>query len=390
MCNTESKSCAYGECGTCKATAIPTLRLATNDALKFHQWATESISSDKDKKSIITVKKECTMTEDETLTAFQEWMVKFKSHLFNIRWQYRAYRELRENLLSHECLLHIDFSENYVCKYSDEVQSVHFGGSHQQATLHTGVLYTAQSPPLPFCSISPSRRHDPPAIWAHLHPVLDMIRERFPDVSCLHFFSDGPATQYRQKGNFFLLSSEPFRRGFNEVTWSFFEASHGKGTPDGVEGTLKRSADRLVCMGIDIPSAEMLYLKLKEQESAVQLFFTREDSVETKVHEMLQLPPLTAIKGTMRVHQVLSKQKGKILYRDVSCFCRRQQGVIDCPCYELKEAVLQEEEAQGKEMMRASRPEVFGADHVGRWVVVELWSTSTLELLLGWKMEIWR
>lgn len=245
------------------------------------------------------------------LTEFQDRMVKFRCHLFNIRWQYRAYRELRENLLSHECLLHIDFSENYVCQYSDEVQSVHFGGSHQQATLHTGVLYTAQNPPLPFCSISPSRRHDPPAIC--VHPVLDMIKTKFPEVSCLHFFSDGPATQYRQKGNFFLLSREPFKNGFQEVTWSFFEANHGKGAPDGVGGTLKRSADRLVCMGIDIPSAEMLYTKLKERESAVQLFFTREESVEAKVHEMLQVrvlfyprlvphPPIMAFQTCIDMH----------------------------------------------------------------------------------------
>ena len=37
---------------------------------------------------------------------------------------------------------HVDFSENYTCKCSDEVQSMHFGGSHQQASVHTGVYYT--------------------------------------------------------------------------------------------------------------------------------------------------------------------------------------------------------------------------------------------------------
>nr|CAI5865629.1 unnamed protein product [Callosobruchus analis] len=36
-------------------------------------------------------------------------------------------------------LVHIDFSENYVCKYSCEVQSAHFGGSKPQITLHTAV-----------------------------------------------------------------------------------------------------------------------------------------------------------------------------------------------------------------------------------------------------------
>lgn len=47
---------------------------------------------------------------------------------------------LRENLADNECLLHVDFSENYSCKYAQEVQSVLSGGSHQQAMLHTGLL----------------------------------------------------------------------------------------------------------------------------------------------------------------------------------------------------------------------------------------------------------
>ena len=35
----------------------------------------------------------------------------------------------------------IDFSENYYCKYSAEIQSVHFGASKKQISLHTGVFF---------------------------------------------------------------------------------------------------------------------------------------------------------------------------------------------------------------------------------------------------------
>ena len=90
------------------------------------------------------------------------------------------YRQIKLNLGDDVCLLHIDFSENYACKYNQEIQSVHFGGSHKQASLHTGVFYT-KGKTTPFCSISPSRQHDPPAIWAHLDPVLRLIREEHPD-----------------------------------------------------------------------------------------------------------------------------------------------------------------------------------------------------------------
>lgn len=40
-----------------------------------------------------------------------------------------------------EAMLHVDFSENYGCKYAAEVQSAHFGGSKPQISLHTSVLY---------------------------------------------------------------------------------------------------------------------------------------------------------------------------------------------------------------------------------------------------------
>lgn len=129
------------------------------------------------------------------MTQFQDRLFNTHGHIFNIRWQYSMYRKLRENLGPNECLIHVDFSENYSCQYAREIQAVHFGGSHKQATLHTGVLYVQAEPaPVPFCTISLSRRHDPPSIWAHLDPVLKMIQENHPNVSCLHFFSDGLAS----------------------------------------------------------------------------------------------------------------------------------------------------------------------------------------------------
>lgn len=39
---------------------------------------------------------------------------------------------------------------------------------------------------------------------------------------------------------------EPYEYDFKGITWNFFEASHGKGAPDGVGGALKKLADRIV------------------------------------------------------------------------------------------------------------------------------------------------
>lgn len=36
--------------------------------------------------------------------------------------------------------MHVDFSENYICKYASKIQTVHFGASHEHTMLHTGDL----------------------------------------------------------------------------------------------------------------------------------------------------------------------------------------------------------------------------------------------------------
>lgn len=70
------------------------------------------------------------------------------------------------------------YTENFSSKYSIEIQSVHFGSSHQHATLHTGVIYVGETQePTCFTSISPPKHKSPAPIWEHLyvpssvHPV---------------------------------------------------------------------------------------------------------------------------------------------------------------------------------------------------------------------------
>ena len=136
-----------------------------------------------------------------------------------------------------EAVLHIDFSENYACKLSTEIQSFHFGGSRRQATIHTAVLYTVHGTKS-YATLSDCLRHDEWAVWAHLEPILKELRKTFPQITTLHILSDGPVTQYRNKNNFYLLSTVPFLSAIKNVTWNYSEKSHGKGAPDGIGGTI--------------------------------------------------------------------------------------------------------------------------------------------------------
>ncbi|XDV16816.1 hypothetical protein PO909_016351 [Leuciscus waleckii] len=136
----------------------------------YMQWVTEDTKGQtKDNIETTfkkTVKKKVETTLDDLIELFNGMLVKFKRHAFNIRQQYRYSRELKRNMAENECIIHVDFSENYICKYASDIQAVQFGASLEQATLHTGVLYVGpDAEPVCFSTISPSRLKGPPAIW---------------------------------------------------------------------------------------------------------------------------------------------------------------------------------------------------------------------------------
>ena len=156
-CDVLKKECMYGECAECKDAILPSAydRVTSEDEIWCRQWATKSEERERKRKTPqddqvdgtekytthFTVKEEKYGTVAELADKFNDDLLKMKKHAFNIKRQYKMYREIRENLKDEEALLHTDFAEKYGCKYATELQSVHFGAGHQPAALHTGVCY---------------------------------------------------------------------------------------------------------------------------------------------------------------------------------------------------------------------------------------------------------
>ena len=258
---------------------------------------------------------------------FDSALRKLGKHVFNIRNQYRAIQEIKQNLADNEVRLHCDFSENYNLKYAANIQSCHFGASNQQATLHVGMVYL-KGQEFGFATVSGCRRHDPSAIWAHLSPIMKKVRQDHPAVDVVYFVSDGPTTQYRCKGNFFLMCTLPFDWGFTAVNWNFLAAGHGKGAADGIGGALKRKADRIVAEGRDLVDIGKLTTELSKNTS-IYVRHVSESDVDEIDAVLNAALPLRTLPGTMSVHQLIAHQKGELVFRKVSCVC---QG-FSCDCY---------------------------------------------------------
>lgn len=60
-------------------------------------------------------------------------------------------------------------------------------------------------------------------------------------------------------------------------TWNYFEAGHGKGITDGVGGTVKRTADRLVNEGKDIDCLDTLSLALEDNLRKIEIHVIKTD-----------------------------------------------------------------------------------------------------------------
>lgn len=167
-----------------------------------------------------------------------------------------------------------DFSENYCTKYETEVQAVHFGASKSQISLHTVVVYYTDGEEIvarSFCTVSDNLAHQAYAIWAHLDPILDLLSLEFPQTKTVHFFSDSPSSQYRNRKNLYLLKKIlpnhfPLHKFY---TWNYSEPGHGKGAVDGIGGALKRRADELVLHGNDITKASHLVDAFKSSKIKV-------------------------------------------------------------------------------------------------------------------------
>lgn len=168
--------------------------------------------------------------------------------------------------------------------------------------------------------MSENFNHNVPAIWAHLEPVMELLPRSVENV---HFLSDGPVTQYRNKDIFFdlarkLTDAYPNIRDF---TLNYREAGHGKGVPDGVGGTCKRTADKIVALGTDIATINDFAKELEKHCPGIYIFVVSQEEIDLqkKIFEDNQthIKPLV---GTLQVRGNAFKSD-KLYMKSLSCFC---------------------------------------------------------------------
>lgn len=298
----------------------------TQESVSYHQWQSrneERLINEKKKILRITSKNIMRSTKLDIAAEFFKQLPTFREHVRNIKHQYKQLRQKKEVLSQKELVVQIDFSENYCAKLHSEIQSMHFGANKKQLSLHTGVLYYRVESTLKtesFTTVSENLDHQCHAVWGHLIPILRQFVDKHPQIDTIHFFSDGPTSQYKNRFNLYLLVTilPEIVPNFKYTTWNFSESGHGKGPMDGVGGSLKRQADDFVLRGGDIVSASDFVTLFKESQTTVVL-------VDPKEIEVIKNSRLTQnvkkIPNITKLHQVVWEKNNRYLYlRELSCF----------------------------------------------------------------------
>ena len=353
-CDTGNISCLRRQCNACKDLTIPYF-INENKEITYSKWIT--VSSQVNGKTVKNVTKTTVAARShEAVDSFDKDFLAYLFHESIVIHQFRKIKELKIRLDEKEVLIHCDFSENYSMKYANEIQSFHFGGSRKQYTLHTVEIYykknsVSETASQSFCTLSEYNEHGPVAVWAHLQHVFEFIKKELPRVNVLHFLSDCPATQYRNRTLFYLFSRALQARFENLkiATWNYGAPGHGKGAPDGIGGCLKRTADRVVALGNDISDFRTFVEVLQTHTRRVRLAIVEEDDVTTLATMVPTKIP--AYVGSMKVHQVVfSASTPDILkMNSLSCFS----------CYDCEKYILGMHKLPSEANSEPSLPPVF-------------------------------
>ena len=253
--------------------------------------------------------------------AWEIELTKFRDHVFRVKRQFRMSRELKEHLPDNEVYVHMDFAENYACKTADEIQSAYWNSS--QVTLHPIVIYYRENKEIKHHSlvaISNTLVHASSTVVAILDKLYALQLPELQNVKHVHYWTDSPTSQYRNRYIFDLVLSHEERYG-SSATWNYFESGHGKGPCDGVGGTVKRMADQAVnAQKADIQDADD-FLSWAQTSSirGITFFFVKKSECEAQADHQKKCS-LQPVKGTMSLH-ACRKSEDDLYIAKTSCYC---------------------------------------------------------------------
>ena len=156
----------------------------------------------------------------------------FSEHVRRLNAQYDQIRHRKETLPELHIVLQMDSSENYSCSSADEIQSGYWNKT--QVTLHPIVAYfkhDGKAQHKSFVVVSDEVGHNTNTVIAIITNIVPEVNALDEAISHIHYVTDSPTSQYRNKIMFLIVKQHTQLFGFPAL-WQYLEAGHGKGPND--------------------------------------------------------------------------------------------------------------------------------------------------------------
>lgn len=284
--------------------------------VRFQEWKRLKMKDEKMKMRVVDIE----LPKKEFIDVMKQQYQDFASHIERVHKQYKAVKMMKEKLPTTHVIVQMDFAENYCCQTLEEIQSAYWNSS--AVTLHPTVLYRRNSngelEHQSIVFVSAVLNHNAAMVTLILDKVIELAKDFVNNLEAIHFWTDSPTSQYRNKTIFNYMDKLCLKN--IKSSWQYFESGHGKGPCDGIGGTTKRNADNAMKTGVIIQDAEDFYLWASKGESAIKYVKVDEEEYNESLKRVEQ-DNIKPIKGTMKIHGVVSNQNGILRTRETTCAC---------------------------------------------------------------------
>ena len=294
----------------------------TEPNIDVMQWKRVVDTDGKKRVKVVTTN----MAKAEFDTKFVADFDVFEAHNDRAQTQYVQLRSLKEKLPANSVIIQMDFAENYTCSSADSVQSAYW--NQATVTLHPCVIYYKEGEELRHKSlvyVSELNHHNSSMVLAIIKSLMkqelpQLLSEK--DVQMVHYITDSPFSQYRNKVMFFIIANHQEMFG-TAARWDYFEAGHGKGPCDGIGGSVKRQADMATKHGTPISDAKDFYQWASRTQGAVNYSWIDNNDFHVAEKEVQGIQPqLVPVKGTGKLHAMRKgRDDNSIQWRVTSCNC---------------------------------------------------------------------
>ena len=137
----------------------------------------------------------------------------------------------------------------------------------------------------------------------------------------VHYWSDGPASQFKNRFTINILLHHEEDYG-STADWSFFATAHGKGPIDGIDGKVKRQVCRAVPQGKEVVANAETFAYVAEQHSPrITVLCHSADSVRGATEHLPERwENCQPLHGTQRYHFLNATDSSTIAYGKNSIF----------------------------------------------------------------------